>query len=478
MAPIIQPYENDALKFPLLQAISAPGYEACNSLTSKDIDALGVEITRAYKRCSVPESSVSSEEREVNEVMLGCIGTVDKRLQSNSQTSSEAGATFMLFRRVILTPTIVSALLEMMDPKVRTGRAQCHAIWHLHELRQNKFSWNIRLDDGTSFAMGLIKAMAKSLDPILHAEHKKICCRGITLCSLTAWSLLGEALGVCKYPPEQVVHVLLDYDWPAILQRTDAALAEDNVFFDLSIFIHLHKWCVGALAKDSNNQKAKELLHRLGSCHTLFQRSLKRIISGAIWFDNSRSKPDMLGPVVHYLKAAMNCLVPVPDDIETDALVRRARMCIMEAFMVSMMGEVTVLAANPERSAVLIGEINMLLDRIDDGNWQALKSESDNDRWARFQQVYPFSKKHVEAERALLAKKVKKNDYYYKQLKQGPDMSGGDMCTNCHVLEANLQLHSKLMKCAGCRQIMYCSRSCQMEHWKKIHKKQCSRSKS
>ena len=30
-------------------------------------------------------------------------------------------------------------------------------------------------------------------------------------------------------------------------------------------------------------------------------------------------------------------------------------------------------------------EINTLLDPIDDGNWQALKSESDNNHWASFQ---------------------------------------------------------------------------------------------
>jgi hypothetical protein len=200
-------------------------------------------------------------------------------------------------------------------------------------------------------------------------------------------------------------------------------------------------------------------------------------MSGAIWIDAGKTKLSQLEPVVNYLKAAMNCLVSGPDDLETDGLVRRARMCIMEAFMSAMMDEAMVLAANPERSTVGISEINMLLDRIDDGSWQALKSESDSDRWARFQKVYLFSKEHVEADRAHLAKAVKKA--YGQQLKRGSDLSGGDMCTtNCHVLEANLQPRSKVMKCAGCRQIMCCSRSCQMEHWKKIHKKKCSRSKS
>jgi hypothetical protein len=476
MAPRRQPYDNDANKFPLLQAISRPGNEgdeACNRLTSKDIDDLGVEIERAYKRCSVPESSVSIEEREINEVMLGCIGTVDHRLQGNSQTSSEAGATFMLYRRVVLTPANVSALLQMTDPKVRTGRAQCHAIWHLGQLRQNKFSWKVRLEGGTSFAMGLIKAMAASLEPNVQAEHRNMC-RGPMRCSKMAWTTFEEALGVCKYPPEQVVHVLLDYDWPAILQRPDSGAQEHHQ--DSTTFCLLHKWCVGALAKDGNNQEAKELLHRLGRCHALFQKCLKRIISDAIWFPTRESKPDVLMPVVNYLKAAMNCLVPGPDDIETDGLVRRARMCIMEVFMTSMMDEAMVVAASPERVTLVIGEINMLLDRIDDGNWQALKSESDDDRWDRFQKVYLVSTEFIEADRARLAKAVKK--CFDQHLKAGSDLSRGDMCTNCHVLEANLQPRSKLMKCAGCRQIMYCSRSCQMEHWKKIHKKRCSRSKS
>ena len=388
--------------------------------------------------------------------------------------SAEAGAKFMLYRRVILTPTNVSALLHMTDPKVRTGNARCHAIWHLDKLRRNKFSWSVRLEDGTSFAMGLIKAMAASLDPNLLAEHMNKC-RGPSMCSNMAWAILAEALGVCKYPPEQIVHVLLDYDWPAILQRPHAMAQKNHL--DATTFCLLHKWCVGALAKDSNNQKAKELLHRLGSCHILFQRCLKRIISDAIWFPTGQNNPDQVVPAVNYLNAAINCLVPGPNDIETDGLVRRARMCIMEVFMTSMMmGEAMTVAASPERVTRLIGEINMLLDRIDDGNWQALKSESDNDRWARFKKVYLVSKELIEADRARIAKAVKKS--YDLHLKAGSDLSGGDMCTNCHILEANLRPRSKLMKCAGCRQIMYCSRSCQMEHWKKIHKKQCSRSKS
>jgi hypothetical protein len=258
MSPRRQPYESDALKFPLLQAISAPGDEGCYALTSKDIDALGVEIERAYKRCSVPESRVSIEEREVNEVMLGCIGTVDARLQAISDTSSEAGATFMLYRRVILTPTNVSALFRMTDPKVRTGSARCHAIWHLHKLRQNKFSWSICLEDGTSFAMGLIKAMAESLDPNVQVEHMNAC-RGTARCSKMAWTTMAEALGVCKYPPEQVVHALLDYDWPTILQPPDVLRTKEHDLLDSTTFYLLHKWCVGVFAMDSYNEVAKDV---------------------------------------------------------------------------------------------------------------------------------------------------------------------------------------------------------------------------
>lgn len=97
MAYTPQLFDNDRLHFPILQAVSA-NPSSFRSLKPSDVDALGVEISKALERCSVPESSVSIEEPEVNELMLGCIGTVDFHLQENSARSSEAGAMLLLFR--------------------------------------------------------------------------------------------------------------------------------------------------------------------------------------------------------------------------------------------------------------------------------------------------------------------------------------------------------------------------------------------
>ena len=71
MVPRRQPFESDALKFPLWRAITAPRKEACKGrLASGHVDAFRVEIKGVQKRCSVPElRSVSTEEHEVNDVI-------------------------------------------------------------------------------------------------------------------------------------------------------------------------------------------------------------------------------------------------------------------------------------------------------------------------------------------------------------------------------------------------------------------------
>jgi hypothetical protein len=129
----MSPYDQDARHFQLLQKVSESN-EYIHSFQPSDIDKLGVEISKAFQRASVPESTVAREEREVNEVMLGCIGTIDYALSLKKGTG-RVGAMLMLYRRTIVTPDNLQALFRMCDSSIRTGKVRCHAFWHLKTLR-------------------------------------------------------------------------------------------------------------------------------------------------------------------------------------------------------------------------------------------------------------------------------------------------------------------------------------------------------
>ena len=104
-------------------------------------------------------------------------------------------------------------------------------------------------------------------------------------------------------------------------------------------------------------------------------------------------------------------------------------------------------------------------------NWRARPHETAEASWQRFERSClhtVLDSKYYEDR----AKKIQKGTQSY--LKSTANLSGGEMCANCYILETSLD-NSKLLKCSQCRQIKYCSRECQREHWKKAHKEHCKK---
>ena len=50
-----------------------------------------------------------------------------------------------------------------------------------------------------------------------------------------------------------------------------------------------------------------------------------------------------------------------------------------------------------------------------------------------------------------------------------------DKCANCWVYDWKQANPASLQKCGRCRVVQYCSKSCQEEHWVKVHKKHCKK---
>jgi hypothetical protein len=334
-------------------------------LQPSQIDKLALEISKVFGRASVPESAVSIGELEINEIMMKCIGKVDQEL-SLKQDSGRDGAMLMLFRRTMITPETLQALFRMCDANIHTGTVRCSAFWQLDRLLSVQYIWKVKLLDSNnstcSFASKMIYVMAQSMSErrnLCDLPNSAACC-----CRTGPCILFSEGLGVCRDKPADVVDLLYHWDWPTILQRTDAPISDDD---DLSsailIFVAVHRWLGRLLQEDHNNPKAKEVLQKLGSCDTLLRRVLRGTIAGQM-----SSTPgaymlllEFLGIVVDFLYAFLHCLTPIPWDRDIDSLVRRARSTIMEALTTIMMNDMAVMAQNPKESSGTIDGTNSVL---------------------------------------------------------------------------------------------------------------------
>merc|ERR1711862_822542 len=51
-----------------------------------------------------------------------------------------------------------------------------------------------------------------------------------------------------------------------------------------------------------------------------------------------------------------------------------------------------------------------------------------------------------------------------------------DVCDNCKAYswhKSKVAIKRNMFTCKACKLIYYCSRECQAEHWKKVHRKHC-----
>jgi len=514
-------YEDDNLRFPILQKISAdPSF--ARTLKPKDLDQLAIEQRLVFKRCTIPESQISIGEKEVNEVMVQCIGMIDYELEQMDAVTTTA--MLNLYRKTVAMPENLDSLLTMTDISVRTGRIRCHAIWHLHKvIKMIRSVWRTKLPSGKNFVLEIIKMCATVLDPTkdkMAHHHGGRCVKpGCCVCHEIGWSIIVRAIPICSEPPNVVIDVLREFNWYAILElRGSTALVAANepdepaakTFMEITMFGTLFRWGVAALQKDNGSDAAKTFLKELGRSHRFFRRTLERIVSGEIWskdhgevnFDNpveavsgmmngmavgsEQDKPrastrvEDMSPFVDAIKGYFNCLTcPMPamhteaEIVQLDALVHNAFKVLLEAHLSSLVSDQILFAQfeGPDRAKEVLNSELLALELLSPQGWSKLKAESDEDRLQRFSSRYFYvgdngvDKKKRGKE---MAKRLKDETYF--GLKSSD--SRYNMCASCFVLESNLE--GSLLKCGGCRQISYCSAKCQKEHWKKVHKLHCT----
>jgi len=514
-------------------------------LEPKDIDTLSAEVGAAYQRCSIPESDIPLDEREVDEHLVRSIHLIDSGLQHRSL--DDGGALLSLFREAIMTPGNLEALLRMCNANNRIGPVRCHAIRQIAALMALPSIWSIKLSDGFSVSFGLICSMANFLHDETTCEmlHEAQCsCQYV-------WSVLQVALSMAKDEPSTILHQIRPYDWTMIFDRGGTPVSAETgrtSCWDMAVFVRLHILCQRILraiprplriptyenttieqavgnvdgnhpgssgpAQDYDGNAAynlkqcsvipdeeasKRFLIKLGASHGLFRSALNRIISGDYWLSctrtSTRSNEDVISDI-HFLQVFFHsfthCLGPLPSDCGTKELMRLACSAlrgrfgsdsdVMSPFDDEMQEEITrrtnvvIMYLREGEECTGLGSCCMpawirLQDRpvLEESQWQRIQDQVNlvDETWDH--------RRDKERRRAM-----KENSF-----ERWDDVVGDSrVCANCYAPEETKEngveddgdgstKKQPLMRCAGCRQISYCSRTCQQEHWKKVHKDRC-----
>jgi hypothetical protein len=213
------------------------------------------------------------------------------------------------------------------------------------------------------------------------------------------------------------------------------------------LFHSLHSLAVRVLQSNPANTKAKDLLHQLGACHDLFRSLLTIVAKG---FQDSNEDD-----VLTCLDDFFFCLTPRSVDPATEILVGCARYTLEKSY--------TLLQDSDEPGVDV-------LSHLQEDMWEAMKTESNEDRWLRLQEAYLSDSRDPEA-----AKRIRR-DYRDNYRTRFENYFGTDeMCANCFVLESSKgKMH---FQCSGCHQVPYCSRECQGAHWERAHKTNCHKKK-
>jgi hypothetical protein len=434
----------------------------------RDIDQLVEEIGGVLQRCRVDESTVSDEERKKNEELMAFIYKVHNTIQNSSYGDAGArSALLLLFRKRIATPTNLEALLRMMDADIRTGTVRCVATNLVVVLCAMTPIYGLRMNDGSNFASCLVSCCSKSLqdeaDQSRQIPH-------ITGCNCwDAGRILKTAMITAKEDPLKVLDRVAGFDWKTILETSVLRPENENTSFQL--FYLLWHVAVNVLVLDRSNSKAKSFLRMLGSCHELFRRSLRRLVALRSFPSapgNMRTTLKDLRLLSMFHEVFHHCLVPPPSDPEIEVLMSLANHSLKEV-------RHTIVAAiqldNDPEACITTERYDIMIQRAQADWWTLVKHRSDDDRWRTLETVYLSEQPAGDLKKTL--KTHRQDAKKYMKSKAEAQHGNDEMCTNCFRLESGLEEGKKLMICGWCKQVNYCSRECQMEHWKKFHRKEC-----
>jgi hypothetical protein len=428
-----------------------------DKLTPTAMDELVNATGCGLKRWLILESAASKDKVDVNIWILSALCLFDQVLKGRSD--EKAGALLQLFRKRISTPDNLQALLRMIDADIQTGSIRCMAFEMITKLTEIPSIFDVKMIDGSSFSSNLIGPCAKVLDDEANTDREILhhsdcgCVKGV-------WHTLREALHLTK-DKSKCLQRVASFNWTRILQNDKDMRRLDYWFWCL------FQLAVDILVVDRDNVEAKELLRMLGNCHEIFRGALRRILELRRSLEHDQdmnSAVDILDMLERVLTIFFHALAPPPlDDPEIEVLVSLANRTLKD----SRSTVVDALARNLD-TRLTMTKYDRMIDCTDCDWWAHAKTESDELRWRRLEHSFLSIDGDEKDTKKQQRRQMKQTLNSRFQQNHGVD----EMCANCFELEKNLA--GKLFRCGWCRQVNYCSRSCQRVHWKKTHKKECA----
>lgn len=458
-------------------------------LRAADVDQLAEEVGEVLSRITSTGSNLDPEAPQNGwdidaELLCGAHVIIINRL-NRKDVSYKAFLT--LFLKSIATPTNLKSLLQLTDADTAIGPKRCIAICIMHKMTENLDRiHSIKLDKNTSMTIKYIQILGKILqdeatrgDDIAHCyplhDNNRLKCECF---KYRIWQPLCMMLKFSKDDPSTIVDVLDEFDWHTILALDNAPIdiykkdsKEQRKFFTdttLTEIISMHARSI--LLVDSKNSKARSLLRKIGGCKELFHRVLHRIITGEIYSQPPATAPrqvvmqDFTHIILHYFSnCILTSLTPPPwDDDKTNKLLDCAVSCLQRGLMLAnittkIFRSILEALSHPLRSIFL--------------------TKTDEERFEMFLEWHKRFHSNLKGE-SYKSEQEYARDIWRKTRKLGRksgEIPDNDICANCFATEKDIKKKGKtLLKCSSCKQITYCSRECQLAHWKK-HKRLCQK---
>jgi hypothetical protein len=430
----------------------------------KNMDGLIREIIQVLERCSKPEKTFSDEERADNLILIRRVFKVEKAIEAIR--AEEQKALLLLLRKRLATRDNLEMLLRMVDTDIQAGKIRCCAFAILGRMVHVDYVWSLKMKDGSYFATSYIVACCKALENETNEDCNNHHTERSCYCVDFAAMHLSNAMSMTKDAPVKVIKRIHSFNWAQILSRAKANGNETRPYI---WFISLHDLCMEVLKTNADHSLAREFLQKLEMCRDFFRGVLEHVVR------LTRSLPSVpkeeignllshLGLIRRVLRIYSFSLTPPPTDPKTEVLVRLAHQTLKE-------GRPSVIAALQDPTLEIgfkfvIADYDELLFCTDPQQWAGLKTLSDRQRRQHFENALNGHETDHKTERRGMKKHLKNNAEQHF----GKD----EMCAHCHVLESKMEDGKTLSKCGWCRQVTYCSRECQKQHWNKAHKKECA----
>jgi hypothetical protein len=323
--------------FDMLESIDSDPSKKTAELQPQDIDRLAGQVSKALERCCICEKGISKKERFANERMIGAVVVIDKGMTLQAGHNVNTGALLMLYRNSITTPANLACLLKMIDPSIRTGLVRCMAQSILSQLSNQTIIWDIKMKD-LSFASAFSVAVAKGLDQDASTDqflHSPICG-----CAYNSWTAIFMALSLAKDKPIKIIDAMVDFDWTAIFKGSEHITIKRDLFGDTTLFNCLHRLGVRVLQDHHDNGNAKKFLAKIGACQFLLCAVLRSVITGECAAKPMESlnplaparssNANHLKEIANFLRCFFNCLTALPNNHETNVVVKLAHSTIPE----------------------------------------------------------------------------------------------------------------------------------------------------